>query len=130
MVYALTFIPAVERFLSSDRLRLLNAVELACFGTLIWQAVKFALCKMRKTDWPRNRAIAACIAAANDEEGVEQDNADNRLFIGGLLYRSAANHQRRDRKLSDFSGADLSLHCRTLFLQHCADENPARAEYA
>ncbi len=64
VVYALTFIPAVERFLSSDRLRLLNAVELACFGTLIWQAVKFALCKMRKTDWPRNRAIAACIAAA------------------------------------------------------------------
>ncbi len=46
VVYGLTFIKPVERFLSADRLLLLSAVELGCLLTVLWQAFLFARWKM------------------------------------------------------------------------------------
>lgn len=68
-IYAVTFIRPIEQFLSADRLLLLSAVEIACFGTVIWQAVKFARWRWnvkklgmenlsRSAQFNRNRAIA------------------------------------------------------------------------
>lgn len=73
-VYALTFIGPVEQFLAADRLLLLSAVEIGCFGTLIWQAVKFVKWKMdvkklgsenlsRSAQFNRNKAIANVLLA-------------------------------------------------------------------
>ncbi len=45
VVYALTFIPAVERFLAQDRMLLLNAVEIACAATVLWQLWKIVYAK-------------------------------------------------------------------------------------
>lgn len=47
VIYALTFIGPVERFLSQDRLLLLSAVEILCFGTVIWQVIRMVMFKMR-----------------------------------------------------------------------------------
>ena len=41
----LTYVPAVEQFLATDRLLLLNAIELGCAGTFIWQIWKFLASK-------------------------------------------------------------------------------------
>ena len=40
-VYGLTFIGPVERFLSTDRLLLLSAVEIGCLVTVLWQIFRF-----------------------------------------------------------------------------------------
>lgn len=52
LVYGLTFIGPVEQFLAKDRLMLLSAIELLCFGTVIWQVVRLVMAKMqnRKAD--------------------------------------------------------------------------------
>lgn len=64
-VYAATFIPPVEQFLSSDRLLLLNAVELGCAGTLLWQLWKFASAKLiYKKDFNKTKALVNCVLAA------------------------------------------------------------------
>ncbi len=47
VVYALTFVPSIERFLSQDRLVLLSALELVCFGTVIVQVVRIILAQMK-----------------------------------------------------------------------------------
>lgn len=47
VVYALTFVGPIEQFLSTDRLRLLSAVEIVCFGTIIWQAIRIVIAKLR-----------------------------------------------------------------------------------
>lgn len=40
VVYALTFVGPIEQFLSTDRLQLLSAVEIACYVTIVWQAIR------------------------------------------------------------------------------------------
>lgn len=47
-VYALTFIGPVEKFLSSDRLLLLSAVELGCLSVVLWQLFQIVRHKMTK----------------------------------------------------------------------------------
>ncbi len=47
-VYGLTFIGPVERFLSTDRLLLLSAVELSCLVTVLWQVFQFAKWQVQK----------------------------------------------------------------------------------
>lgn len=66
IVYLFTLIPVVNSFLATERLLLLQAVELACLGTVLWQVGRFILCRffIRQGTWHRNRAIAACIVAA------------------------------------------------------------------
>ncbi len=46
-VYGLTFIGPVERFLSTDRLLLLSAVEIGCLATVLWQVFRFAKWKIQ-----------------------------------------------------------------------------------
>ena len=52
VVYGVTFIGPVEQFLAKDRLLLLSAVEILCFGTVIWQVIRMVLARMqnRKAD--------------------------------------------------------------------------------
>lgn len=47
VIYALTFIGPVERFLAADRLLLLSAVELWCLGTVLWQIYGFVRWKIQ-----------------------------------------------------------------------------------
>ncbi len=49
VIYALTFIGPVERFLSTDRLLLLSAVELWCLGMVLWQVFQFLKWKLKMT---------------------------------------------------------------------------------
>lgn len=64
VVYSLTFIPSVETFLSTDRLLLLNAVELGCAATVLWQAWKLFSSKViKKTDFNKEKAIASLALA-------------------------------------------------------------------
>ena len=47
VIYGLTFIGPVERFLSTDRLLLLSAVELWCLGMVLWQLFGFVKWKFK-----------------------------------------------------------------------------------
>lgn len=63
-IYALTYLPVIERFLSVDRLVLLSAVEVIVAGTLLWQLGKFVYQKLvRKGDFNTKRAIVNCVLA-------------------------------------------------------------------
>ena len=73
VVYGLTFIKPVERFLSADRLLLLSAVELGCLVTVLWQAFLFVRWKAqsRRADedsvsepFNTQKAIAYVVLAA------------------------------------------------------------------
>lgn len=64
IVYGLTYIPAVEQFLSTDRLLLLSAVELLCAGIVINQVVKFLLAKLQKKEFNVKKAGVSCVLAA------------------------------------------------------------------
>lgn len=64
IVYGLTYIPAIEQFLSTDRLLLLSAVEILCAGIVIWQAVKFLFAKLQKKEFNIKKAGVSCILAA------------------------------------------------------------------
>ena len=46
-MYGLTFIGPVERFLSTDRLLLLSAVEIGCLVTVLWQIFRFVKWKIQ-----------------------------------------------------------------------------------
>lgn len=64
VVYGLTFVGPIERFLSTDRLLLLSAIELICAGTFFWQAWKFISAKfIYKKAFDSKRAIAYCAVA-------------------------------------------------------------------
>lgn len=65
VVYGLTYIPAIERFLSADRLLLLNAVEICCAGTVLLQLGRLIDSKfITKKKFNGKKAIASCAAAA------------------------------------------------------------------
>lgn len=64
VVYGLTYVPAIEQFLSTDRLLLLNAVELCCAGTVLCQLAKFADAKfITKKEFNGKKAIVDCVLA-------------------------------------------------------------------
>lgn len=46
--YALTFIGPIEQFFAQDRLLLLFAVEIGCLGTIVWQALRIVINKLRR----------------------------------------------------------------------------------
>lgn len=63
-VYGLTYVPAIEQFLASDRLLLLNAIEIGCAGTLVWQLWKFLSSKfIYKKGFDGKRAVVNCVLA-------------------------------------------------------------------
>ena len=64
LVYALTFVPAIEQFLATDRLVLLSAVELGVLATILWQAGKFVWFSfLKKAPFNKKKCLAAVIAA-------------------------------------------------------------------
>lgn len=48
IVYALTFVPAIESFLSTDRLVLLDAITIGAVVVIVWQVLAFIRHKMNK----------------------------------------------------------------------------------
>lgn len=65
VVYGLTYIPAVERFLSVDRLLLLRAVEIVVFGAILWQAARYVYVKrIKKQDFNAKQALVRCLVMA------------------------------------------------------------------
>ena len=65
VLYGLTFLPLVERFLMQYRILLLHAVELGCLATVLWQAGRFAAARLgRLSAFSPKRAAAVCGAAA------------------------------------------------------------------
>lgn len=72
VIYGISFIEPVERFLSADRLLLLSAVEVLCFGTVIWHVIKLVACKVKKNGEesgpnaydPRRSLVYIALAAA------------------------------------------------------------------
>ncbi len=59
--YALTYIQGIERFLSTDRLLLLSAVELLCYGALLYQLGRFVWIKLiKKGTFTTTRALVFC----------------------------------------------------------------------
>lgn len=65
LIYALTFIPMLESFLSKDRLMLLTAIEILCAGTLIVQFGKFLYAKLiTKKEFNGKKALVNCGIAA------------------------------------------------------------------
>lgn len=78
VIYALTFVGPIERFLSQDRLVLLSAVELLCLGTVIWQVVKFVLAKLQSSK-----------AGSNTEESgtaFDQKKALANIVLAAVVY--------------------------------------------
>lgn len=64
-VYGLTYVPAVEAFLSADRLLLLRAVELGCAGTLLLQLWKLLAARLIcKKSFDGRKAAVNCVLAA------------------------------------------------------------------
>ena len=64
-VYGMTFVPVIEQFLATDRLLLLNAIELSCAGTLIWQVWKFLASRfIYKKEFNGKKAVVNCVLAA------------------------------------------------------------------
>lgn len=64
VVYALTYVPVIEQFLSADRLLLLRAVEIGCAGTIVWQVWKFIASRFNHKEWVWQKAAANCVLAA------------------------------------------------------------------
>lgn len=63
-IYAVTFIPAVEAFLSADRLLLLRAVEMGVAVAILWQVILFVKVRLiEKKTWSWKRPAAIVIAA-------------------------------------------------------------------
>ncbi|MBS7402530.1 MAG: ABC transporter permease [Oscillospiraceae bacterium] len=64
-VYAITYIPAIERFLSTDRLRLLDAITIYVFGAIILQLFRIIYEKLIKKngEFVITRPLAVIIAA-------------------------------------------------------------------
>lgn len=63
-VFGLTFIPAVSGFMGTDRLLLLNAVELASLAAVVYAAGKFVITKLiQKQDVNAKRLAAIAIVA-------------------------------------------------------------------
>ena len=61
----MTFVPVIEQFLATDRLLLLNAIELSCAGTLIWQVWKFLASRfIYKKEFNGKKAVVNCVLAA------------------------------------------------------------------
>lgn len=58
VIYGLTFIGPVERFLSTDRLLLLSAVELWCLGMVLWQLFGFVKWKFKMKE-DKEEALAS-----------------------------------------------------------------------
>lgn len=64
IIYALTFVPFIERFLSTDRLMLLSAIEIGCAATLVWHLWKFLSARfIFKKEFNGKKALANCILA-------------------------------------------------------------------
>jgi len=64
VAFGLTFIPAVSDFMGTDRLKLLNAVELACLAAVIYAVGKFVITKLiQKQDVNIRRLVAIAVAA-------------------------------------------------------------------
>ena len=74
VIYALSYIGPIEQFLAADRLLLLSAVEIVCFGTVIWQVLRLIWAKLR----PKK-----------DEEGAEPA-VDVRKAVGYILAAAVA----------------------------------------
>ena len=77
LVYAMTFIGPVERFLSSDRLLLLSAVELGCLSVVLWQLFQIV----------RHKAVKHTGAGSSDK----RDAFDIRrslvwIVLAGVIY--------------------------------------------
>ena len=65
IVYLLTYIPAVESFLSQERLLLLSAVEIGCAATVLWQLLQLIFSKtIKKKTFNGKKAIVWCLMAA------------------------------------------------------------------
>ncbi len=64
LAYGLSFIPAIEGFLSQDRLLLLSALELGCLGVVLWQAALFVISMVSKRTFHLKRALLLCAGAA------------------------------------------------------------------
>lgn len=64
VVFGLTFIPFVRDFMSTDRLNLVNAVEIACVLAVVWAVGKFVCDKfILKKEANLRKSIALIIAA-------------------------------------------------------------------
>lgn len=75
VIYGLTFIGPVEQFLAKDRLMLLSAIEILCFGTVIWQVIRLVMAKVQnrkaeaegselRSSFDSKRAVVNMILAA------------------------------------------------------------------
>lgn len=65
VVYGLTYVPAIEAFLSTDRLMLLRAIEISCAGTFILQLWKFIAARyIYKKEFNGKKAAVNCVLAA------------------------------------------------------------------
>ena len=102
VIYGISFIGPVERFLSADRLLLLSAVELCCLLTVIVQAAQFVKAKL----------------AAKSEEGGEPFNTKKSSWI----YRGSSSRIWSDlysgpvqgADYGEASGYDLPVYCSSL----------------
>lgn len=64
VVYALTYIPAVERFLGVDRLVLLTVVELGCLVTVLWNVGKVLFQKLVRKEEANVKKAAVNVVLA------------------------------------------------------------------
>ena len=64
VVYALTYIPAVERFLGADRLVLLTVVELSCLVTVLWNVGKVLFQKLVRKEEANVKKAAVNVVLA------------------------------------------------------------------
>lgn len=64
VVYALTYIPAVERFLGADRLVLLTVVELGCLVTVLWNVGKVLFQKLVRKEEANVKKAAVNVVLA------------------------------------------------------------------
>ena len=66
VLYALTYVPAIEHFLAADRLRLMNAVMIGLVAVVIKQLIDIVIFKMGKAkrDYKVKKSIALIIVCA------------------------------------------------------------------
>lgn len=81
-VYGLTFIGPVERFLSTDRLMLLSAIEILCFATVAWQVIRMAMAKMKN----RRSEIDDSVARSDFDPKRAVVNIVLAVVVYGLTY--------------------------------------------
>ena len=103
VIYGISFIGPVERFLSADRLLLLSAVEICCLLTVIVQVVHLIKAKMaaKSEDCSRSSSIWPDLCSGP---------------VQGADYGKA-------------SGYDLSVYRSSLRIQQCSSENPSGSGY-